>query len=70
MVLSFWHYVKDGSVDLEFQNGASISMFILKFSFLMIFQKFFDVAPLLFLNATLFLKAVVLFVISCLDDCQ
>lgn len=70
MVLSFWHYVKDGSVDLEFQKGASISMFILKFSFLMIFQKFFDVAPLLFLKATLFLKAVVLFVISCLDDCQ
>lgn len=52
MVLSFWHYVKEGSVDLEFQKGALISMFILKFSFLVIFQKLFYVALFLFLNAT------------------
>lgn len=70
MVLSFWHYVKEGSVDLEFQKGALISMFILKFSFLMMFQKLFYVALFLFLNATVFLKVLVLFVISCLDDCQ
>lgn len=61
MLLSFWHYVKEGSADLEFQKGASIILFILKFSFLMIFQKLFDVALFLFLNATLFWKALILF---------
>lgn len=61
MLLSFWHYIKEGSADLEFQKGASIILFILKFSFLMIFQKLFDVALFLFLNATLFLKALMLF---------
>lgn len=57
-------------MDLEFQWGVLISMFILKCSFLMIFQKLFDVALFLFLNATGFFKALVIFVISCLDDCQ